>query len=405
MTTKKINPTVGQKSKKATAGIPSTASALDLPILSALVEEILHLKAGKLSDTHIQITKPQLFNAATGKKKEVVQKRHAKPSQEPHAEVPTERPMVSARKAHAVCNYGVPEVPKNKSWLRQAPSIQSYAVNKTKLTPGLTNTQRLRLAKTNPQLLETLEQQERERLEKRKPQLMKKSTTKEQEIKEAQFMGTDTNLSSEASILKRPIPTPRQSKTKISIDYGDPKSDSFEAPHPVMDQSPASAVEEPKAALMQTHTIIPRPQSANSDASVSIQEGSKKSESDSEALFMSSLDMRRVTESYYDDVESQASSQVKLSSANVPPSKTPQPETTATSDFLDNSNSLKYPLYTSESISSYVPTDEEKPADRVGDYSDEFEDLSEEYQMPLPKSMKELEIDPLAKIGSTWHAK
>lgn len=49
-------------------------------------------------------------------------------------------------------------VPKNKGWLRQAPV---YGQQKSKLTYGLTNTSRLRLAKTNPDLLSTLEKQER----------------------------------------------------------------------------------------------------------------------------------------------------------------------------------------------------------------------------------------------------
>lgn len=49
-------------------------------------------------------------------------------------------------------------VPKNKGWIRKAPEL---GVKKTKLVFGLTNTQRLRLAKQNPTWLETAEKEEK----------------------------------------------------------------------------------------------------------------------------------------------------------------------------------------------------------------------------------------------------
>ena len=49
-------------------------------------------------------------------------------------------------------------VPKNKGWLRKAPEA---GVKKTKLVFGLTNTQRLRLAKQNPNWLESAEKDEK----------------------------------------------------------------------------------------------------------------------------------------------------------------------------------------------------------------------------------------------------
>ena len=49
-------------------------------------------------------------------------------------------------------------VPKQKGWIRQQPEA---AVRKTKLVFGLTNTQRLRLAKQNPTWLETAEKEEK----------------------------------------------------------------------------------------------------------------------------------------------------------------------------------------------------------------------------------------------------
>lgn len=50
-------------------------------------------------------------------------------------------------------------VPKKKGWIRQAPNV---GVSKSKLSYGLTNTQRLRLAKVNPDWLRTVEKEEKE---------------------------------------------------------------------------------------------------------------------------------------------------------------------------------------------------------------------------------------------------
>lgn len=67
----------------------------------------------------------------------------------------------SGRQSHHVCAGGDDVITKNKGWIRKQPV---YGVKKTKLlTCGLTNTQRLRLAKTNPKLLKTLEHAEDER--------------------------------------------------------------------------------------------------------------------------------------------------------------------------------------------------------------------------------------------------
>lgn len=79
---------------------------------------------------------------------------------------------VSARKrgrrAHKAQSQCVPQdnVGKNKGWLRKAPEV---GVKKTKLVFGLTNTQRLRLAKQNPNWLENAEKEEKEsKLQKQK---------------------------------------------------------------------------------------------------------------------------------------------------------------------------------------------------------------------------------------------
>ena len=61
--------------------------------------------------------------------------------------------------SHRGCAHAQLGVPKNKGWIRQAPE---YGVRKTKLSYGMTNTQRLRLAKSNPGLYQTLEKQHKD---------------------------------------------------------------------------------------------------------------------------------------------------------------------------------------------------------------------------------------------------
>ncbi|ELT96743.1 hypothetical protein CAPTEDRAFT_196655 [Capitella teleta] len=392
------------QSKTQTPTVQSDQTAVNLlsenlPILTALVDEILLLKAGKISG--VPNSQPQAFNVSAGKGRGM-QGKVVNPKQAPRIE--REASTVSTKKCHSVCTTGFMEVPKNKSWVRQAPSIQSYG-KKTNITPGLTNTQRLRLAKNNPHLLAELEEQEKKRIAKRKPTQLQ-ILTREPETSERNPMTIDVNTSGEVSI-KKPVPTPRQSKTKMSFDNSEANSFKMQSPSLEKVMTPETEeIRKPNEALMRTHTIVPRTQSSTSDPSESSAEPSQKTDSNSDALFMSSLDLRRVTESYYDDLDSQASSQAKSSSV-VMQNKTPHPDATVASDYFPDfsKSSRKFPQ-TTESISSYVPTEDDRlriPS-AGADYSDEFEDMSDEFQMPIPKSMKELALDPLAKIGSTWHA-
>ncbi|ELT99314.1 hypothetical protein CAPTEDRAFT_197133 [Capitella teleta] len=330
------------QSKTQTPTVQSDQTAVNLlsenlPILTALVDEILLLKAGKISG--VPNSQPQAFNVPAGKGR------------------------------------------------------------------GMQGKVRLRLAKNNPHLLAELEEQEKKRIAKRKPTQLQ-ILTREPETSERNPMTIDVNTSGEVSI-KKPVPTPRQSKTKMSFDNSEANSFKMQSPSLEKVMTPETEeIRKPNEALMRTHTIVPRTQSSTSDPSESSAEPSQKTDSNSDALFMSSLDLRRVTESYYDDLDSQASSQAKSSSV-VMQNKTPHPDATVASDYFPDfsKSSRKFPQ-TTESISSYVPTEDDRlriPS-AGADYSDEFEDMSDEFQMPIPKSMKELALDPLAKIGSTWHA-
>lgn len=136
-------------------------------------------------------------------------------------------------------------VPQNKSWLRLEPSC---GVRKTKLTSGMTNTQRLRLAKTNPKLLIELEKEEEERLENRRQRALEKwgppgtstSTTEKpfQQIKHLKEHAEDMKKQTqdvESKIHRKPIPTPRQS---ISLSSKDPSQSPIPRLWPKSEDSP-----------------------------------------------------------------------------------------------------------------------------------------------------------------------
>ena len=144
-----------------------------LPLLSALVTEIMSLQMGRAGQVNEPIvsSRPSTQSVAPSKSSSFHQQlktnaeeflaRMSAPKN-PHDPVqPYTRvkPCVSSTSATQQSR-----VVKNKSWIRQQPTLNG--VCKTKLTYGMTNTQRLRLAKGNPKLLETLEKQEEERLQK-----------------------------------------------------------------------------------------------------------------------------------------------------------------------------------------------------------------------------------------------
>ena len=123
-------------------------------------------------------------------------------------------------------------VPRNKSWLRKEPEKMQtvHGVKKTKLSYGMTNTQRLRLAKGNPELLKTLEKKEELRLHerKKKQQAVKSGPSVKPSAKQRVEVGAEAASRSKFSLQlesssrdtmespkqhKRPVPTPRLSLT------------------------------------------------------------------------------------------------------------------------------------------------------------------------------------------------
>lgn len=85
-------------------------------------------------------------------------------------------------------------IPKHKGWIRKAPEV---GVKKTKLVFGLTNTQRLRLAKQNPTWLKSAEQDEKASKALRLQQKIAKNT------KEQDYEGDTGNLSDTYTEVRR----------------------------------------------------------------------------------------------------------------------------------------------------------------------------------------------------------
>lgn len=151
------------------------------PILSALLQELSFLPVSQahqgmpvLPHKLLQNGVPNLsqFNAArkratdgrTGPKALQESKKpastilpdHTVSGDHMHSQITHSPEHKSGRLSHRSCTGDHQSVPKNKSWLRQTPG---QSVKKSKLTFGITNTQRLRLAKTNPQMYRALERE------------------------------------------------------------------------------------------------------------------------------------------------------------------------------------------------------------------------------------------------------
>ena len=226
-----------------------------MPLLNALLKEIMSLQ-GMTLETKTQSSRiasekssrptsarvPQEFLKTKGKENQgeflsrLATPRGAKTDR---SEAP------STKSSHRVCAAGPEEVPKNKSWIRKNPQFAT-AVRKTKLTYGMTNAQRLRLAKSNPKLLEELEKDEHKRVELRRKQTLEKySRFRREGILGARLMGegagkssrgkgslnfgvsfdsTGELLSDISRSQRKPIPTPRKS---LSVKNGSAERDTL----------------------------------------------------------------------------------------------------------------------------------------------------------------------------------
>ncbi|XP_046545973.1 LOW QUALITY PROTEIN: microtubule-associated protein 10-like [Haliotis rubra] len=161
-----------------TRDVTTTDSNGMFPILTALLNELTGIQNSQLLETVVQITqgkqsgrqiptvyqKPPIPKSASKRLEELSQPRqpfHKAGQLINEAEVQSkiEEQVTTGRKSNRQCAEPHSPVPKNKGWLRQLPE---QGVKKSPLKFGLTHTQRLRLAKTNPGWLKTVEKEEAE---------------------------------------------------------------------------------------------------------------------------------------------------------------------------------------------------------------------------------------------------
>ena len=241
------------KKRAMKAGIkqPNVATNLsELPLLSALVTEIMSLQLGNnvgVSQSSERLHEPVVTPRPSHSSQSLTASSKSSSLHQQlkmHAEEFVAR-MSASKNSLAATVQRSRVVPKNKSWIRQQPTVNG--VCKTKLTYGMTNTQRLRLAKGNPKLLQTLEKQEQERLQRWRAQHRPKWPQSQPNV--TQF-GLTRNLSKGVAVSqlpivheegdqalartadstdskchRKPVPTPRLSISMQTKNGGDSESD------------------------------------------------------------------------------------------------------------------------------------------------------------------------------------
>ena len=221
------------------------AGFLDFPLLNALVSEVIALRGGQGDSYTTEKTKHKKQikdNTQDGQKKEQQSEfisRLSSPRRPARVESGRQSPEIRKPPPQPIHTdkEHVPPITKNKGWLGNQQS-SGYGVKKTKLTYGMTNTQRLRLAKGNPDLLKTLEKEEEDRVQKRRekniskyPWLKQKDTFSkqiltdvsteiskhEEDIVQPTAQVTDMVTNELLSPRRKPVPTPRLSLTDKSL--------------------------------------------------------------------------------------------------------------------------------------------------------------------------------------------
>lgn len=144
------------------------------PLLSALLDELMSLKGKQqVSGSSVPITKTaqrsalqpgdlaqtKVLSKPNKSEIEIVRGNSQVVPVEPKPANKQMKLTSCAKKSHRKCADPFPGVPKDKGWIRKVPE---YGVKKTKLVFGLTNTQRLRLAKGNPDWLKSTEKEVKE---------------------------------------------------------------------------------------------------------------------------------------------------------------------------------------------------------------------------------------------------
>ncbi len=212
-------------------GAPNVLNNMtEFPMLNALLNEILNLQGvgGYMSQSRrlaIQSDSQASVQRSTSKSRRPEPNR-AQESRDKflqrlstprgHGE-PTEG-FPGYHRGKRTCASPQKGVPRNKSWLRKEPdkAQAEYGVRKTKLFYGLTNTQRLRLAKGNPEWLRKQQMKEDLRLAEKKQKGLMKGKPEERPDMKGLTISLDAAGESRDSFIspkqhRRPVPTPRLS--------------------------------------------------------------------------------------------------------------------------------------------------------------------------------------------------
>lgn len=152
------------------------------PLLTALLNELSKIQNPQFVDEAMQQVAAVKTKVDSVKKPAPVLRSKSEENVYDVEEVAENESKVSLKKRGRKAKTRATEteaVPKNKGWIRKAPEV---GVKKTKLVFGLTNTQRLRLAKQNPSWLKSAEQDEK--ASKALKQQHKMLKTKEQDFED-----------------------------------------------------------------------------------------------------------------------------------------------------------------------------------------------------------------------------
>ncbi|XP_069117220.1 microtubule-associated protein 10-like [Argopecten irradians] len=164
------------------------------PLLTALMQEISKIQNPQLVQQTVQQVKSisrtqqqQQIPQTPQQQKSAAEQEFEKENQNTDQEGQRQR----GRKSHRTCAHPQDGVPGQRSWLRQTPQL---GVKKSKLTYGLTNTQRLRLAKFNPDWAKNIDKEENDAKTAAQKQKMKKSFRDDQEFDTGNLSDTLTEV-------------------------------------------------------------------------------------------------------------------------------------------------------------------------------------------------------------------
>lgn len=204
-------PSEMQTAKVPRASDVTTSSSDDMfPILTALLNELTGIRNSHLLEAVVKVTqgkqrgqqiptadqKPPVPRSTSKRLEKLSQPRQPfhKAGQlinEAMVQSKIEDELTAGRRPYRQCAEPQSPIPKNKGWLRQLPE---QGVKKSPLKFGLTYTQRLRLAKTNPGWLKTVEREEAEMKKKKEKVAAATKADSDAELNVTNFSDTLTEV-------------------------------------------------------------------------------------------------------------------------------------------------------------------------------------------------------------------